>query len=170
MLRPMNKHSVAPCPTIYVVDADPSVRAALPGLFATLSTAVRTYASAEAFLSDVSADARGCLIVELNLPGMDGLELMEQLRQRGINLPVIMLASASDVPAAVSAMQRGALDFIDKPFVDRVLFSRVRQILTMAQNSSVSKPMADSDNLVGYGTRATGAPHRALRRYHSLRS
>ena len=149
MLWAMNKYPFDSRPTIYVVDADPSVRALLTALFASLPNPVRTYGSAESFLGDVPSSANGCLVVELNLPGMDGLALMDQLRQRGINLPVIMLASASDVPTAVRAMQRGALDFIDKPFVERLLFNRVCQILAMTETSSSPQPATQTANVTG---------------------
>ena len=129
MLRRMSEHQVGVNATVYVVDADTAVQEGLKALFAALPNPVRVYASAEAFLADLPAVPSGCLIVELNLPGIDGLELLEQLRQRGIQLPVIMLATSSDVPTAVRAMRGGALDFIDKPFVDRVLLSRVRQVM-----------------------------------------
>ncbi len=132
MLRRMSEHQVVANATVYVVDADTAVREGLQALFAALPNPVRVYPSAEEFLAELPAAPCGCLIVELNLPGIDGLELLEQLRQRGIQLPVIMLATSSDVPTAVRAMRGGALDFIDKPFVDRVLLSRVRQVLTMA--------------------------------------
>lgn len=132
----MSEHQVIASPTIYVVDADMAVREGLQALFAGLPNPVRLYASAEAFLAELPAAPHGCLVVELNLPGMDGLELLEQLHQRGIQLPTIMLATSSDVPTAVRAMRGGALDFIDKPFVDRVLLSRVRQTLAKAATTS----------------------------------
>ncbi len=114
---------------VYVVDADAGVREGLSALFRGDPVTVKTYASAEEFLVDLPDKGSGCLVVELHLPGMNGLELLEQLRSRGVRLPVIMLASSSDVPTAVRAMRRGAMDFIDKPFIDRVLLSRVREAL-----------------------------------------
>lgn len=132
MLRRMNeRRQQADSPTVYVVDADAAVREGLSALLAETRATVRTYASAEAFLAEASISARSCLIVEVHLPGMDGLELLERLRARGMRLPVIVLASCSDVPTAVRAMRSGALDFIDKPFIDRVLLNRVRQALAL---------------------------------------
>jgi FixJ family two-component response regulator len=114
---------------VYVVDADAAVREGLGALLAETGVTVRAYASAEEFLSEPPATGSGCLVVEVHLPGMDGLELLERLHTLGIRLPAIMLASCSDVPTAVRAMRMGAMDFIDKPFIDRVLLSRVRQAL-----------------------------------------
>lgn len=132
MLRRMNeRRQQADSPTVYVVDADAAVREGLSALLAENRVTVRTFASAEAFLAELPAADRGCLIVEVHLPGMDGLELLERLRARGRRLPVIVLASCSDVPTAVRAMRSGALDFIDKPFIDRVLLNRVRQALAV---------------------------------------
>lgn len=168
ILLHMNVSPTVASAKIYLVDADPSMHAWVSRLFAALPTPVRTYASAEAFLSEVSADACGCLIVELKLPGMDGLALMAQLQHRGIGLPVIMLATDSDVPTAVAAMRLGALDFIDKPVVDRVLFNRVRQVLALAQGSSASKPNVESANSVPCATRIAGASemHRHADAHH----
>lgn len=130
MLKRMNeRRQQADSPTVYVVDADAAVREGLSALLAENRVTVRTFASAEEFLAESPAADRGCLIVEVHLPGMDGLELLERLRARGMRLPVIVLASCSDVPTAVRAMRSGALDFIDKPFIDRVLLNRVRQAL-----------------------------------------
>lgn len=125
----MSEHQLVAGPVIYLVDADTAVQEGLRTLFAALPNPVKTYSSAEAFLEQLPPTPSGCLIVELNLPGMDGMELLEQLHQRHAQLPVIMLATSSDVPTAVRAMRGGAVDFIDKPFVDRVLLSRVRQVL-----------------------------------------
>ncbi len=132
MLSGMNeRHQRTDSPTVYVVDADAAVREGLSALLAETRATVRTFASAEAFLAEPFAAERGCLIVEVHLPGMDGLELLERLRARGVHLPVIMLASCSDVPTAVRAMRIGAMDFIDKPFINRVLLNRVRQALAV---------------------------------------
>ena len=120
---------------VYVVDSDPAVREGLQSLLAGAATQVCVYPSAEAFLADLPTTPRGCLITEVNLPGMNGLELLERLHELNVRLPVIMLASFSDVPTAVRAMRGGALDFIDKPFVDRILRNRVRQALTVGVGS-----------------------------------
>ncbi len=126
---------IIPKPVVHVVDSDRAVCEGIQVLLRGMADNVRAYPDAEAFLADLPVDAEGCLIVEVNLPGISGLDLLEQLHERGIHLPVIVLASFSDVPMAVRAMRSGAMDFIDKPFVDRVLRTRVRQALACAQVS-----------------------------------
>ena len=116
-------------PTVCIIDKDAAVCDSLYSLLATLDVAVETYSCAEEFLGEALTPTRCCVITELYLPGMNGIELLEELRARGITIPIIMLASNSDVPTAVRAMRAGAIDFIDKPFADRVLLNRIRQIL-----------------------------------------
>lgn len=116
-------------PTVYVIDGDAAVRDSLCVLLAGIDAEIKDYHSAEAFLAAPLAAGSRCLIVEIHLPGMSGLELLEVLRQRQQLAPAIVLASDSDVPLAVQAMRLGAVDFIDKPFVDQVLLNRVRQAL-----------------------------------------
>lgn len=120
-------------PVVHIVDSDQAVCEGIQVLLRGMAYSVCVYPDAEAFLAGLPVDAKGCLIVEVNLPGISGLELLEQLHERDIHLPVIMLASFSDVPMAVRAMRSGAMDFIDKPFVDRILRARVRQALASAQ-------------------------------------
>jgi len=126
---------ITPKPIVHVVDSDRAVCEGIQVLLRGMADNVRAYPDAEAFLAGLPVNAEGCLIVEVNLPGISGLDLLEQLHERGIHLPVIVLASFSDVPMAVRAMRSGAMDFIDKPFVDRVLRARVRQALACAQVS-----------------------------------
>ena len=116
--------------TIVIVDDDVKVRQKLETLLAGIGARVKTYCCAEALLREgVHADTR-CMIAENCLPGMDGIQLMRTVQEQGIRMPTILLARFSDVPTAVRAMQAGAVDFIDKPFVDRVLLARVRQVLS----------------------------------------
>jgi two-component system response regulator FixJ len=98
-------------------------------VYATNLRSIKSYRSAESLLDETINPNAGCMIVENCLPGMSGIELMGTLQQQGISLPTILLARFSDVPTAVKAMQAGAVDFIDKPFVDRVLLARVQQVL-----------------------------------------
>ena len=122
--------------TIFIVDNDAAVRDALTTLFADLDVFVRTYPDAEAFLRELRQQVHGCLIVELDLPGMNGLELMNKLRAMAIEIPTIILASDSNVPLAVRAMRAGAIDFIDKPFIEHTLLARVRQTLRLPRTDT----------------------------------
>lgn len=120
---------IASGPIVHVVDGDAAVRERIRVLLRGVADSVRGYPDAEVFIAGLPVVDRGCLIVEVDLPGMSGLELLECLHELNVRLPVIMLASFSDVPTAVRAMRAGALDFMDKPFVDRILQTRVRQAL-----------------------------------------
>ena len=129
------QHRVGSTPTtttVYVVDGDKSVLHGVQSLLSTLGVGVRCYRSAEQFLDNVDFEKPGCVITEVSLPGITGIDLQEELRRRGVNYPVIMMASDADVPMAVRAMALGALDFIEKPFVDQVLLARVKQALHTA--------------------------------------
>jgi len=114
---------------IYIVDDDARARNKLETLLASAGNKVKSYCCAETLLREGVDPSVRCLIVENCLPGMDGIQLMRTLQAQGFNLPTILLARFSDVPTAVRAMQAGAVDFIDKPFVDRVLLARVQQVL-----------------------------------------
>ena len=115
--------------TVYVVDDDPSVRAGLSRLLQSMGLTVKTFASAREFLEQAVAEEPGCLIVDLRMPAMNGLELQEQLMTRNLNLPVIFLTGYGTVPASVRAMKRGAVDFLEKPVDDQVLLDAIYQAL-----------------------------------------
>ena len=100
---------------VYVVDDDASVRRSLTRLLRAEGFDVTSFASAEGFLAAERVDAAGCLIADLEMPGMSGLELQQALRARGASLPIVFLTGHGDVPASVQAMKDGAVDFIEKP-------------------------------------------------------
>lgn len=122
-------------PTVYVIDADAAVRDGLTSLLRLLSLEVETYSSAESFLAQASFAPQACVVTELQLPGLGGLELQEKLKSRGVDLPMIVLASRSDVATAVRALRSGAIDFIEKPFVDRVLTERITEALGLEKKT-----------------------------------
>jgi two-component system response regulator FixJ len=116
--------------TIYIVNSNPDETAILHVLLARTHAYVVSCTSAEELLKlPFSTLKHSCLITDLHLSGIGGVELIEVLHQRGISIPVIVLADESDIPTAVRAMRAGALDFIDRPFSDRVLLNRVKQLL-----------------------------------------
>jgi len=117
-------------PAVYVVDDDESVRRALTSLLQEVSIPVSTFPSAEAFLQAVRADSRGCLLLDVRMPGMSGLQLQQVLRERAMTLPTIILTGHADVPMAVSAMSAGAMGFIEKPFNPQDLLDRIQHCLT----------------------------------------
>ena len=115
--------------TVYVVDDAPSVRAGLARLLKSVGLPAKTFASAMEFLEQAVAGEPGCVIVDLRLPAMSGLELQEQMNARNLDLPVIFLTAFGTVPASVRAMKRGALDFLEKPVDDQVLLDAVSQAM-----------------------------------------
>lgn len=113
--------------TAYVVDDDESIRVLWRWLLESNGIAVQTYATAHEFIDSYGRGDPGCLVLDLRLPGMGGLELQGYLTQRGIEIPVVFVTGHGDVPAAVSALKGGALDFILKPFDYREALLTVRQ-------------------------------------------
>ena len=119
-------------PTVFVVDGDPSVRESLELLIRSAGLRVRTAASAEEFLSAPLATGPCCLVVELRLPGMSGLELQKQVSDR-TELPVIFVSAHVDISATVQAMKAGALEFLTKPSVGDVLLHAIRHAIERSQ-------------------------------------
>ncbi len=116
-------------PLVGVIDADPVARASLRSLLQPEGVEVLSFESAESYLLSGSSRTMACLIVDLMLPGMSGLELLRRLRSNGNDVPVILLADESDVPTAVAAMREGAADFIEKPYVDVAILKQVQKLL-----------------------------------------
>lgn len=115
--------------TICVVEGDAQEREALSQLMSHLKHQVSAFESAEALLGALDQVDIGVLVVNLDLPGQNGLELLKALAERGRMAPTIMLASESDVATAVGAIRAGAMDFIQKPVIDRILLRRVQDAL-----------------------------------------
>lgn len=112
---------------IYIVDDDAAVRDALRLLLATEGYSVATFPSAPALLASVTSDSVGCVIADVRMPEVSGLELLAELRRRDLRLPVIIITGHGDVPLAVEAMKSGAVDFLEKPFDDEALFESVKR-------------------------------------------
>ena len=122
---------------VHVIDDDAEVRQSLAFLLGTAGLAVRIHDSALAFL-EIAPDVKdGCVVTDIRMPGMDGLEMQRRLRELKIRLPVIVMTGHGDVPLAVEAMKAGAIDFIEKPFEDETLLSAIR--------SALVRQAADSD-------------------------
>ena len=115
--------------TVFVVDDDDAVRTSLRLLLKSVGLPVETFASAQEFLDAFDADRAGCLVLDVRMPGMSGLELQQELNQRGATIPVVFITGHGDVPMAVEAMQHGAFDFLQKPFRDQDLLDRVQRAL-----------------------------------------
>ena len=111
--------------TVFIVDDDDAVRDSLTLLLRSVKLNAETYDSAQAFLETCDLDRSGCIVLDVRMPGMSGLELAEQLRQRQVELPILFITGHGDVPMAVQAMRLGAVDFIQKPFRDSDLLDRI---------------------------------------------
>jgi len=115
--------------TVYVIDDDSAMRESLQFLLRTANIRARTYESATAFLDALPRDSSGCVVTDVRMPGLSGLELLRRLKELEVALPVIVITGHADVPLAVEAMKGGAADFIEKPFDDEVLLASVRAAL-----------------------------------------
>jgi two-component system response regulator TtrR len=113
-------------PTAYVVDDDESIRTLWRWLMESNAIQVQTFASAAEFIAAYRRDAPGCLLLDLNLPGMSGLELQKYLKGEAIEIPIVFVSGYADVPTAVSALKGGAVDFIQKPFSYREVVAVIR--------------------------------------------
>lgn len=121
---------------VYVVDDDEAVRDSLQWLLEGASYKVQTFDSAERFLAGFDPRAIACLVLDVRMPGMSGLELQEELLNRKAELPIIFITGHGDVPMAVSTMKKGAADFIEKPFDQAKLKSLVEKMLTQAREDA----------------------------------
>jgi FixJ family two-component response regulator len=124
--------AAAPAParaTVFVVDDDPDIREALSGLFRSVDLAAETFASVAEFLQGRRPDAPGCLVVDVRLPGLSGLDFQAQMAALGIPLPIILMTGHGDIPMSVRAMKAGAVDFLAKPFRDQDMLDAVTTAL-----------------------------------------
>jgi two-component system response regulator FixJ len=119
-------------PTVYIVDDQASVRHALSEMLSVFGYRVETFASARDFLARGERERSGCLVADVKMPGMDGIELMGEVKRLVIPLPVILISGHADVPMAVAAIKAGALEFIEKPVDDRQLVAAINRAFSEA--------------------------------------
>ncbi|WFU73408.1 response regulator transcription factor [Bradyrhizobium sp. CB2312] len=112
-------------PVVHVVDDDASMRGALEGLFDSVGLQTQTYATAKEFLSANLSDRPGCIVLDVRLPDMNGLEFQTRLIRSGVGIPVVMMTGYGDIPMSVHAMKHGAVDFLPKPFRDQDMLDAV---------------------------------------------
>src|SRR5215468_9214417 len=122
-------------PTVYVVDDDPAMRSSLRWLIESVGLAVRTCSSAQEFLRTYQPSDPGCLVLDVRMPGMSGLDLQAELAARRIHIPILIITGYAEVPLAVRAMKAGAFDFIEKPFSDQTLLDRIRAAVTQDETA-----------------------------------
>ena len=134
MSKPTDK-SMAPA--VYIVDDDDGMRRALDILLSTVGYRTAAFSRPNEFLTNFNADTPGCLVLDIRMPGMSGLEVQQQLNRMGSMMPVIFITGHGDVPMAVQAMKEGAFEFIQKPFRDQELLDRINHALKQdAENRS----------------------------------
>lgn len=116
-------------PLVFVADPDTAVQRSVKKLLAAIGARVEVFSTARDLLARLSGATPACVIAEARLPDQPGLDLLQALRGRGLDVPVILLSSDADVTSAVHAMRAGALDFIEKPYIDRALVAQVAPLL-----------------------------------------
>src|SRR5438093_13194973 len=126
-------------PLIYVVDDDASVREALGSLIRSVGLRVEAFASAQEFLTHPQADAPSCLVLDVQLPGLSGLDLQQELAKADIQIPIVFLTGHGDIPMSVRAIKAGALEFLTKPFNDEDLLDAIQQGIARNQRATKKK-------------------------------
>lgn len=147
-------------PTVFIVDDDSGVLNSLAFLMQTIGIPTRTYASAHEFLAHYDPAAAGCLVLDVRMPVMSGLELQQKLHEMGSTLPIIFLTAHGDVPMAVKAVQSGAVAFLQKPFHDQELVDRIQY--AMAENARMRAGIAQRDTLAARVASLTPREHEVL--------
>ncbi|MGD2082024.1 MAG: response regulator [Chromatiales bacterium] len=123
-------------PVVFVIDDDETVGRSFAALLRSAGIRSRVYSDADAFLADITPATRGCILADLRMPQMSGLDLQQAVGQRGVRLPIILFSGYGDVHAAVRAMKQGALDFLEKPIQGSVLIARVRECLRLEEDAA----------------------------------
>jgi len=123
-----------PDPTVWIVDDDEAMRSSLKWLIESVGMQVESHDSATSFLHSFYPGRFGCLLLDVRMPGMSGLELLEHLKEQQMMPPTIIITGHGDVPMAVRAMKTGAVDFIEKPFNDEVLLDSIRRALALEEH------------------------------------
>jgi two-component system response regulator FixJ len=135
-------------PVVHVIDDDDSAREALAFLIDCAGMQVRSYSSATVFLDQVAVMGRGCIVTDVRMPGITGIELLARLKDRGVSDPVIVITGHADVPMAIEAMKAGVADFLEKPFSDDAMMGAIRAALAR----QTDRAEADAER-ADFGTR-----------------
>jgi FixJ family two-component response regulator len=131
-------------PTVYVVDDDKLARESLEWLIDSVGLPVKTFASGQAFLDFSSKDLVGCLVLDVRMPDISGMDLHIKLKQQGCALPVIIMTGHADVDMAVRAMKAGAYDFIEKPYNDSLMLERIQSAIAFDQDNRKEQERVNS--------------------------
>jgi FixJ family two-component response regulator len=123
--RPGGAKPAAEVPTVHIVDDDSAIRTALDSLFRSVGHSTRLFGSAQEFLQSGHTSAAGCLVLDIRLPGLSGLDFQDRLAGAGVHMPVILMTGHGDIPMTVRGMKAGAVDFLTKPFRDQDMLDAV---------------------------------------------
>lgn len=118
-------------PVVFIVDDERDVRDAVSMLIRSIGLPVQAFASAQEFLGDYRPDQPGCLVLDVRMPGISGIDLQEAMAAKGIRLPIVFISGHGDIPMAVRAVRAGAVDFLEKPFSDQTLLDRVQKSIEL---------------------------------------
>ena len=129
MSRATTQVPSAPLPTVFVIDDDEDMRSALGNLFRSVGHEVKLFGSAVEFLQDASSDVPGCLVLDVRLPGMSGLDFQNKLAGANAHIPIVFMTGHGDIPMSVRAMKAGAVDFLTKPFRDQDMLDAVTRAI-----------------------------------------
>jgi FixJ family two-component response regulator len=129
--------------TVFIVDDDEGVRDGLALLLESIDQSYELFSSALDFLEQYDNKKRGCLVLDIRMPQMSGLDLQKRLKKQQASLPIIFISGHGDIPMAVEAMRQGALDFIRKPFREHDLLDRINEALSLSFSESVHKDISD---------------------------
>lgn len=132
--------------TVFIVDDDEAVRDSLGYLLESVGMKVETYESAEGFLDNYTIYRKGCLLLDIRMPGMSGLQLQQELNKNRYPIPIIMVTGHGDVPMAVRAMKNGAMEFVEKPFNDQDLLDLIH--VALAQDNVNHRKRLEYDSIV----------------------
>jgi FixJ family two-component response regulator len=133
--------------TVFVVDDDASMREAVAGLVRSAGLRALTFASAQEFLARPPPDVPGCLVLDVGLPGLSGLDLQSLMAKHGVEIPIVFITGRGDVPTSVKAMKAGALEFLTKPFRDQDLLDAI--VKAIERHRATRRRQADMDELKG---------------------
>ncbi len=152
-------------PLVYLVDDDPAVRDSLSLLLRSVGLASQAFPSALAFLEAYDSGKHACLVADIRMPGLSGLELQQRLNEKGAEIPIIFITGHGDVPMAVNAMKSGAMDFIQKPFRDQELLDRINKALAQdrEQRTHRAEEEAIRERLAALTPRETEVMWRVVR-------
>jgi FixJ family two-component response regulator len=147
----------SPDANIFIVDDDSSVRTALKRLIKSVGHKVTTFSSAREFLDHDHPDAPSCLVLDIRMPGLSGLELQEQMAAQGLTMPIIFITGHGNIPISVRAMKAGAVDFLEKPFDDQALLDAIHHAI--AKDTQTKQEQAEIDEIKQRVTSLTPREH-----------